>query len=93
MEQKCASLIANENSKVYSVIKNEVKELQKVVNDYFDIRHNEYISSSKKTREPIEDPLFIEYLYNRVYSLLFILKINYSKQIQPNDNDVNELPF
>ncbi len=93
LEQKCASLIANENSKVYSVIKNEVKELQKVVNDYFDIRHNEYISSSKKTREPIEDPLFIEYLYNRVYSLLFILKINYSKQIQPNDNDVNELPF
>ena len=96
IEQKCANLIAKETSKMYSVVKTEVEEIQKIVNEYFDIRHNEYISSSKKVREPINDNVFIEYLYNRIYALLFLLKVSYSKNLpEENYNQKNEnyLPF
>lgn len=97
LEQKCAKLIGCETSKVYAVIKTEVKEIQKIVNDYFDIRHNEYVSSSQKIREPIENPLFIEYLYNRVYALLFILKSSYAKTLSSAKEDIttneDDLPF
>ena len=96
IEQKCANLIAKETSKMYSVVKTEVEEIQKIVNEYFDIRHNEYISSSKKVREPINDNVFIEYLYNRIYALLFLLKESYSKNLPEenyNQKNENDLPF
>lgn len=96
IEQKCASLIAVESSKMYSVVKSEVEEIQKIVNEYFDIRHNEYISSSKKIREPVNDNVFIEYLYNRIYALLVLLKINYLKNLpdeKRNPENENDLPF
>ncbi len=96
IEQKCAYLIAEETSKIYSVVKTEVEEIQKIVNEFFDIRHNEYISKSKKVREPINDNVFIEYLYNRIYALMFLLKIHYLKN-SPKQNNVQEndcdLPF
>lgn len=66
---------SNVNGKVYSVVKNEISELMKISNEYFDIRHNEYLNKAKEKREAITDPIFIEYLYNRVYSLLYILKL------------------
>ena len=47
----------------------------KISNEYFDIRHNEYLNEAKEKREPITDEVFIEYLYNRAYSLLYILKL------------------
>lgn len=63
------------NRKVYSVVKNEINELMKVSNEYFDIRHNEYLNKAKEKREALTDPMFIEYLYNRAYALLHILKL------------------
>lgn len=65
----------DENSKQYTVIKNELEEIMKIANEFFDIRHNEYFNASKEIREPMTDPIFIEYLYNRVYSVLYILKL------------------
>jgi len=80
LEQLSALLVcADENSKVYAVIKNEVKEIQKIVNEYFDIRHNEYLNKAKENREPLNNSIFIEYLYNRIYALLFILKMHVAK--------------
>ena len=67
-------------SKEYIVIKEEINEIMKIVNEFFDIRHNEYLNKSKEIRQPISNPVFIEYLYNRIYSLLFILKLNCSKR-------------
>lgn len=32
------------NSKVYAVIKQEIKDLMKMSNEYFDIRHNDYLN-------------------------------------------------
>lgn len=100
IEQKCAQLVcSNQNSKIYSVVKTEVNEIQKIVNDYFDIRHNEYINKSKENREPLNDSVFIEYLYNRIYSILSLLKIYYSKNKSSNNNSQakneieDELPF
>lgn len=96
IEQKCANLIAPETSKMYSVVKVEVEEIQKIVNEFFDIRHNEYISSSKKTREAITDSVFIEYLYNRIYALLFLLKVNYLKNFPEEKKSQvveEDLPF
>ena len=63
------------NGKAYSVVKNEIKEWMKISNEYFDIRHNEYLNNAKEKREALTDPMFIEYLYNRVYALLHILKL------------------
>lgn len=71
-----AKLICDkESSKQYIVLKNEIEEIMKISNEFFDIRHNEYINASKEIREPLSDPAFIEYLYNRVYSLVYIIKI------------------
>lgn len=63
------------NEKIYAVVKNEINELMKISNKYFDIRHNEYLNKAKEKREAITDAVFIEYLYNRAYALLNILKI------------------
>ena len=63
-----------ENSKKYTVIKNEIDETMKIANQFFDIRHNEYFNDKKEIREPIDDLIFVEYLYNRVYSLVYIIK-------------------
>lgn len=65
----------NVDGKVYAVIKNEINELMKISNEYFDIRHNEYLNKAKEKREAITDSIFIEYLYNRAYALLYILKV------------------
>lgn len=97
LDQKCAILVnSDEQSKIYSVIKNEVKEIQKIVNEYFDIRHNEYINKAKENRESLKDLRFIEYLYNRINSLLMILKSVYSQiYAKKTDTDISddELPF
>ena len=69
------SVNEDENSKVYAVVKAEIEEIMKISNEYFDIRHNEYLNKAKQTREPIQDLAFIEYLYNRAYALLYLLRI------------------
>lgn len=70
-------LCTDKNDKQYSVINNEINEIMKIVNEYFDIRHNEYLNKSKEVRQPITNSAFIEYLYNRIYSLLYLIKFNY----------------
>lgn len=71
-----ASLVSdNKDGKVYAVIKKEIEEIMTVSNEYFDIRHNEYLNKAKQIREPLEDSGFIEYLYNRAYALLYILRL------------------
>lgn len=63
------------NSKVYAVIKQEINDLMKLSNEYFDIRHNNYLNDAKEKRESLNDSQFIEYLYNRAYSLLYLLRL------------------
>lgn len=65
----------DENSKMYVVVKTEIEEIMKISNEYFDIRHNEYLNKAKQAREPVKDLAFIEYLYNRAYALLYLLRI------------------
>ena len=52
----------------------------KIANEYSDIRHNEYLNKAKEAREIINDTSFIEYLYNRVYSLLYFLRLKIKKK-------------
>lgn len=66
---------ADQNSKVYAVIKQELNDLMKISNEYFDIRHNDYLNDAKEKREPLNDSQFIEYLYNRAYALLYVLRL------------------
>lgn len=47
----------------------------KLANEYFDIRHNEYLNKAKEKREALDDLQFIEYLYNRTYALLYFLRL------------------
>lgn len=72
------------NSKVYAVVKREIDELMKISNEYFDIRHNDYLNSAKQQREALNDSQFIEYLYNRAYSLLYLLRL---KNINNNEQE------
>lgn len=69
------AVCSNQDSKVYSVVKNEIREVMKLSNEYFDIRHNEYLNKARERREVLEDKQFIEYLYNRVYALLYLLRL------------------
>ena len=73
--QLAATVDQNTNSKVYVVIKNELNELMKLSNEYFDIRHNDYLNAAKQQREALNDSQFIEYLYNRAYALLYLLRL------------------
>lgn len=74
--KNAAKLFAeDENSKMYAVIKSEINEIMKISNEYFDIRHNEYFNEKREIREPITDLLFIEYLYNRIYAIVYNLKL------------------
>lgn len=78
-EKKYSSMALNvnsdTNSKVYAVIKQEIRDLMKMSNEYFDIRHNDYLNDAKEAREALNDSHFIEYLYNRAYSLLYVLRL------------------
>lgn len=77
----CAAMSVSDNKdgKVYAVIKREIEEIMNISNEYFDIRHNEYLNKAKQTREVLEDVVFIEYLYNRAYALLYILRLKVNK--------------
>lgn len=68
-------ICGDKTSKKYVVLKNEIEEIMKISNVFFDIRHNEYLNAANEIREAITDPIFIEYLYNRVYSILYVLKL------------------
>ena len=78
-DKKYAALASSVNSgqdtKVYAVIKQEIKDLMKLSNEYFDIRHNDYLNDAREKREPLNDSQFIEYLYNRAYALLYLLRL------------------
>ena len=76
---------SNQDSKIYAVVKAEISEVMKLSNEYFDIRHNEYLNKAKQKREVLNDKDFIEYLYNRIYSLLFLLRI------KCNNQELNEI--
>ena len=69
------SVKADNDSKVYAVIKREIDDLMKISNEYFDIRHNDYLNAAKQQREALNDSQFIEYLYNRAYALLYLLRL------------------
>lgn len=38
-------------------------------------RYNDYLNAAKEKREPLNDSQFIEYLYNRAYSILYLLRL------------------
>jgi hypothetical protein len=78
--QLAISVNQNTDSKVYAVVKNELNELMKISNEYFDIRHNDYLNDAKQQREALNDSQFIEYLYNRAYSLLYLLRLKHCNQ-------------
>lgn len=80
----------DDNSKKYTVIKNELEEIMKIANEYFDIRHNEYLNKAKETREVIDDSMFIEYLYNRIYGLLYLLRLKINKENLITNNMKNQ---
>ena len=65
------------NNKIYAVISKELDEIMKISNEFFDIRHNEYFNKAKEKREILNDGIFIEYLYNRIYNIVHLLRIKY----------------
>ena len=52
----------------------------KLSNEYFDIRHNDYLNGAKQQREALNDSQFVEYLYNRAYALLYLLRLKQCNQ-------------
>lgn len=83
--QLATMVCKDQNSKAYKLVKQEIVDVKRIINDDYDIRHNEYYTTQKSVkREVLTDIKIIEYLYNKIYSLLFILRLNYKKQ--NNDN-------
>ena len=41
------------------------------------LRHNDYLNAAKEKREVLNDSQFIEYLYNRAYAMLYLLRIKH----------------
>lgn len=37
------------DGKVYAVVKKELEELMKLSNEYFDVRHNDYLNAAKRS--------------------------------------------
>ena len=70
------SLAGDCNNKKYAIVLAELNEIMKISNEYFDIRHNEYINRAKEKREALNESFIIEYLYNRVYALAFMIRQN-----------------
>ncbi len=83
----------NNNSQVYRVIKDEVEFINRIINTDFDIRHNEENAIPKngctQKREVLSDPMFVEYLYNRINSILTLLRIKHSQKLRRTNNDEN----
>lgn len=71
------SVNGNMDGKVYAVVKKELDELMKLSNEYFDVRHNDYLNAAKEKREALSDSQFIEYLYNRAYAMLYLLRLKH----------------
>lgn len=78
------SVSDNMDGKVYAVVKKELDELMKLSNEYFDVRHNDYLNGAKEKREALNDSQFIEYLYNRAYAILYLLRLKH-KDIKENE--------
>lgn len=78
-QYKRLALSVNDNmdGKVYAVVKKELDELMKLSNEYFDVRHNDYLNGAKEKREALNDSQFIEYLYNRAYAMLYLLRLKH----------------
>lgn len=97
-DQKVNSILAsmvhpNTNDKQYLLIKDEIETVKRIINNDYDIRHNEYYrSEDKSNREILSDEVLIEYLYNRIYSLLFILRLKHNSNAKSNEI-IEELPF
>lgn len=87
---KIAKMVhTNQNDKQYLLIKEEIEDVKRIINNDYDIRHNEYYRSSDKSkREILVDCKMIEYLYNKIYALLYILRVCYKPSITEE-----ELPF
>ena len=43
------SVSDNMDGKVYAVVKKELEELMKLSNEYFDVRHNDYLNAAKRS--------------------------------------------
>ena len=72
----------NKNEKQYVLIKNEIENVKKIINNDYDIRHNEdYRSEDKSKRETL--------------ALLYVLRLKYKpytdKKLQ--QIDIDNLPF
>ena len=48
-------------------------------NEYFAVRHNDYLNAAKEKSEALNDSLFIEYLYNRAYAMLYLLRLKHKE--------------
>ena len=54
------SVSDNMDGKVYAVVKKELEELMKLSNEYFDVRHNDYLNAAKEKIDfTIEDITYI----------------------------------
>lgn len=94
---KIAEMVhANKNEKQYLLVKSEIENVKKIINNDYDIRHNEYYRSEDKSkREALTDIYLVEYLYNRIYALLYVLRLKYKPYTNTKlpEIDIDDLPF
>lgn len=84
----------NKNEKQYLLIKSEIENIKKIINNDYDIRHNEYYRAEDKSkREALTYIYLVEYLYNRIYALLYILRLKHKSYISTTLPEIDNLHF
>ena len=81
-----------DTNKIYTVIQEELNDIMKISNEFFDIRHNEYLNKAKEQREPLNDAGFIEYLYNRFYALVHLIRLRMANKCQGTSEIIKNYP-
>ncbi len=77
-QEAALSINRNDDSKVYATVRQEIDDIMKMSNQWFDIRHNNYSGDkmNNEKREHLDDIEFVAYLCCRVRALLVLLKNN-----------------
>lgn len=80
-EELAKSVSNNPESKLIIVLKNDLKSIFTMANEYFDIRHNKENTNQGDKREVVDDIADIEYIYNRIYATVQLLSIKAKEKI------------
>lgn len=84
-EELAKSVSSNPQSKLISVVRNDLNSIFAMTNEYFDIRHNKENTNQGEKREILENIADIEYIYNRIHATVQLLSVKVKEKNNGKD--------